>query len=240
MLEEPPKIDRIVSSRGISLSDTAKILTSYLSNIEQFHHESPTASTAVSDSDAGGATNEEGSAEADNNNKMSKREEALIAQMDQLVNKNNSTSAGRMISDDIYERLKMITKSICAEVEGKPLSASGVVNKKANDDDDGDGDVAAESEEAMKVESDNNEGTDDFLAELEEAEKVQQQDEDEDQKEPSSPSEQKETPGSLKRDKKKEKKAKKSAKKAKKEAKRKAKEMETDAGNVAKKTKVED
>ena len=240
MLEEPPKIDRIVSSRGISLSDTAKILTSYLSNIEQFHHESPTASPAVSDSDAGGATNEEGAESADNNNKMSKREEALIAQMDQLVNKNNSTSAGRMISDDIYERLKMITKSICAEVEGKPLSASGVVNKKANDDDDDeDSDVAAESEEAMKVESDNNEGTDDFLAELEEAEKVQQQDEDEDQTEPTSPPEQ-ETPGSSKRDKKKEKKAKKSAKKAKKESKRKAKEMETDAGNVAKKTKVED
>mmetsp|Transcript_28759 Transcript_28759/g.61331 ORF Transcript_28759/g.61331 Transcript_28759/m.61331 type:complete len:225 (-) Transcript_28759:146-820(-) len=223
-MEEPPKIERIVSSKGISLSDTATILKAYLSNIDQHHHEVPPLDKDNEDEQDATTSNED-----NDKNKTPRKsrhdweEEALIAQMDALVN--NKSSSG-MMSDDVYERLKMITKSICAEVDGVPLSASGMTAAAAAaSEKSSDTDKQQSTEVKVEVEEqiDDN-GAFDFLAELEEAERVEQQ---------------QHQVGESKRDKKKEKKAKKSAKKAKKDAKRKAKEMEGDDGAVLKKAKVE-
>ena len=46
-MEEPPKIERIVSSQGVSLSDTATILKAYLANIDQHHHHQPADSNVA-------------------------------------------------------------------------------------------------------------------------------------------------------------------------------------------------
>lgn len=202
----------------MSLSDTASILKTYTSNIDQHHHEVPSLDADDNDDDEIAASTEDGAEKAKTPRKSREdwEAEALIAQMDALVNNKSSTG---MMSDDVYERLKMITKSICAEVDGVPLSASGMAagSKSSKHKD-----LAAEEAEE---EQPNDNGAGAFLAQLEEAERLEQQ---------------QKTVGETKREKKKEKKAKKSAKKAKKDAKRKAKEIEDGAdGADLKKTKVE-
>ena len=228
-MEEPPKIERIVSSQGVSLSDTATILKAYLANIDQHHHHQPADSNVApyeEEGDEEDITNNNTDKSNTNNttprkSRQEREEEALIAQMDQLVNNNNNTKSksGSMISDDVYERLKMITQSICAEVEGKPIRSAREFDNQ----------VEMKEEEQSSL----NNGANDFLAELEETERLAK--EEVQQKQQPTP------PAILThRDKKKEKKAKKSAKKAKKEAKRKAKEMEDIANNDAvKRVKVE-
>jgi len=222
-MEEPPKIERIVSSQGISLSDSGTILTAYLSSIDQYH-QTPTSTLVKFEDDENSAAASQDevdkSAEAPRKSRQEREEEALIAQMDQLEQK--KSSAG-MVSDDVYERLQMITKSICAEVEGKPLSASGVAASRKG--------MSKENE--LEGEQNDTNGADDFLAELEEAERLEKQEDLQPQQVETS-----------KRDKKKEKKAKKaekkSAKKAKKEKKRKSKEMESaDGSHISKRVKVE-
>ena len=223
-MEEPPKIDRIISSQGISLSDTASILNAYLSNIEhlQYGGLEATSDTLLL---SGKSTTADGgiSENAHNKSRQEREEEALIAQMDQLTNtkssSSSSSSAGRMISDDIYERLKLIAQSICAEVEGKPYTTT--TNRMMTDDN-----VASDNGIDMGDISDINgattRGADEFLAELDEAQHRLEQEEEEQKRQEKKLQVSRSSQMMTKKDKKKEKKAKKAAKKAKKEAKRKS------------------
>mmetsp|Transcript_37785 Transcript_37785/g.61745 ORF Transcript_37785/g.61745 Transcript_37785/m.61745 type:complete len:231 (+) Transcript_37785:221-913(+) len=228
-MEEPPKIERIISTQGVSLSDTATILKTYVSNIDQYHHHPDVQPLVDNDDNEHAITSQEEQASSNDHDKKAetprksrqeREEEALIAQMDQLVN--NKSSAG-MISDDVYERLKMITKSICAEVDGKPLSVCGVTAVSSRGD---------SGKSAELGEEEQNDEADGFLA-LEDGLRLERE-EQEQQQQP-----QEDTP---KQDKKEEKKAKKSAKKeeksAKKAAKRKAKETEDTSGQKTKRAKV--
>lgn len=135
-MEEPPKIERIISSRGASLSGAAAILQTYVSNIDQYHYHQddyPSVNngrnnlTATPREDRATTENEDGEKSECNPRKsrQEREEESLLAQMDQLANSSKSLSAG-MISDDVYERLKMISDSLYAEVGGKTLSACRV------------------------------------------------------------------------------------------------------------------
>jgi hypothetical protein len=224
-MEEPPKIDRIISSQGISLSDTASILNAYLSNIEhlQYGGLEATSDTLLL---SGKSTTADGgiSENAHNKSRQEREEEALIAQMDQLTNtkssSSSSSSAGRMISDDIYERLKLIAQSICAEVEGKPYTTT--TSRMMTDDN-----VASDNGIDMgDIISDINgattRGVDEFLAELDEAQHRLEQEEEEQKRQENQLQVSRSSQMMTKKDKKKEKKAKKAAKKAKKEAKRKS------------------
>ncbi len=222
-MEEPPKIECIVASQGISIYDTSTILKSYLSSLDQYHkggdeHADSMDDTKPSADEEGGEDTEEGgdsSKTPPRKSREERQEEALIAQMDQLVNGNSSSG---MISDDVYERLKMITKSITAEAEGRTISAaSGTASKS--------GIRSGEEVEEEVQQQEDDSGANEFLAELEEAEKLQQEEETEQNVEQTN------------RDKKKAKKAKKAAKKAKKEAKRKARESE--GANDSKRVKLE-
>lgn len=243
-MEEPPKIERIISSQGVSLPDTATILKTYVSNIDQYHHQpdvqplvdnDDNEDTTMSQDEQATSNDHDKKAETPRKSRQEREEEALIAQMDQLVN--NKSSAG-MISDDVYERLKMITKSICAEVDGKLLSVCGVTATTVSSRDD-----PGKSAE-LGEEEEQNDDADGFLA-LEDGLRVEQEEQEQQQQQP-----QEDTP---KQDKKKEKKAKKSARKeeksakkaakkeeksAKKAAKRKAKETEDASGQKMKRAKV--
>lgn len=246
-MEEPPKIERIISVQGVTLSDTATILKTYLADIDQYHHHPSVVDSNSPEHGAATVTQEDQTPQPKGNDKYShdtprksrqeREEEALIAQMDRLVD--DKLSSG-MISDDVYERLKMISDSICAEVEGRPWSASGVVaaalaavtQEELGDDDDDD--------EQEVAEQNDDDGAGAFLAELEGAVKLEQQGGDLEQQQQH---QQQPTPNKSKRDKKKEKKAKKAAKKAKKDAKRKSKEMEVvgdeDLARASKRVKTE-
>ena len=224
-MEEPPKIDRIISSQGISLSDTASILNAYLSNIEHLQYGGLEA-TADALLLSGKSTTADGGISENSHNKsrQEREEEALIAQMDQLTNtksssSSSSSSVGRMISDDIYERLKLITQSICAEVEGKPYTTT--TSRMMTDDN-----VASDNGIDMGDISDINgattRGADEFLAELDEAQHRLEQEEEEQKRQEKKLQVSRSSQMMTKKDKKKEKKAKKAAKKAKKEAKRKS------------------
>jgi hypothetical protein len=144
-MEEPPKVERIVSSRGVSIADAASMLKSFLSKIDQYddnHHYyerennvhdedlfynvvADAAATTTPPSTSTTPRYENGSKSPTRKSWEEREEEALIAQMDKLANANNNSTSG--ISDDVLERLRMITKSICAEVDGKHLSASGML-----------------------------------------------------------------------------------------------------------------
>ncbi|KAL3795818.1 hypothetical protein ACHAW5_004768 [Stephanodiscus triporus] len=220
-MEEPPKIERIISSRGVSLSDTASLLKSFLFNIDQYqghYGEGDDFGSAYGESRQEESTYENIDLGKGHRKSWQEREEeALIAQMDKLANGNSTLG----ISDDVLERLRMITKSICAEVEGKPLSASGMMTAVSRKD-------GADATHEFKR-------NDDLIAESEEAE-------DSAREERRHQQQRREEKGADKtnRDRKKEKKAKKAAKKAKKDAKRKAKELENiQETNYSKRLKVE-
>ncbi|KAL3821649.1 hypothetical protein ACHAXA_006069 [Cyclostephanos tholiformis] len=263
-MEEPPKIDRIISSHGLSLADTASLLKSFLLNIDRYHghrhrddggrdydisssygkfrpdDDRSTATVRANDADGGGGgRNNDGGARG--RSWQEREEEALIAQMDTLAADNSATG----VSDDVLERLGMITRSICAEVEGRPLSASGVMMTVASGRDDGADDAIRE---IRNVEDQSNDiGDDDSLplgsnetgdsARREERRKRRQQQQQQQQQ--PQPREENLADKTTK-DRKKEKKAKKAAKKAKKDAKRKAKELENVHEKVdSKRMKVE-
>jgi len=205
-MEEAPTIERVVASQGISISDTAKILTSYLSKVNHHHHQSINFNETSKDDN----TNLDYDEDANNKSpirksKQEREEDALIAQMDQLANSKSS-----VISDDIYERLQQITQSITAEVEGRTISACGLdKNKEQNEGSDD------------NVNDTTDHVANDFQAGQLEKHTKQQQEVQVQQQQTNT------TPKSH-REKKKAKKDKKAAKRAKKEAKRKAKEMEED------------
>ena len=223
-MEEPPKIDRIISSQGISLSDTASILNAYLSNIEhlQYGGLEATSDTLLL---SGKSTTADGgiSENAHNKSRQEREEEALIAQMDQLTNTKSSSlsssSAGRMISDDIYERLKLIAQSICAEVEGKPYTTT---TSRMMTDDNAASDNGIDMGDISDINGATTRGADEFLAELDEAQYRLEQEEEEQKRQEKQLQVSRSSQMMTKKDKKKEKKAKKAAKKAKKEAKRKS------------------
>ncbi len=201
-MEEPPKIEQIISSQGISLSDTASILNAYLSNIERDQYGLTTSAAATI------TTEGEISEMPSNKSRQEREEEALIAQMDQLTNTKTSSSTGRMIPDDIYERLKLIAQSICTEVEGKSATSRMISDNAAALQHDIGGEDSNDTTAG---------GAETFLAELDEAYRFEQEDEMTRHAKQLHVARSSQT----KKDKKKEKKAKKAAKKAKKEAKRK-------------------
>lgn len=239
-MEEPPRIERILSSQGISLSDTASILNSYLSNIDRYHQYlaavDTSSSTVPSYEEIPDKISENNIIKGGKPNKsrQEREEEALIAQMDQLANMNSSSkTAVGMISDDIYERLKLIAKSIRAELEGEPLSASGMMTDTASAlaiDSGGNGGEEEEGERSDENTGDNGDG---FLLLWEAGDLLKQgnqqklqeglQQTSQTMKDQAKPQEEQIHASQSKKDKKREKKAKKAAKKAKKEAKRKAK-----------------
>lgn len=200
-MEEPPKIERLLSSRGIALKDAANILKSYVEAIDHVPRK-PVDITTVHPS-----TSDDQGSDGNQKNKTSRQDieeeretERLLVEINQLDPKKSS------ISDDVYERLQMIMKSMVGEAEGRPVSAVGVyvaakaAEKSGSIDDNNEGDGGA-------VQQLGNNEEDDFVKELEEAARLemghtQQQQQDEYEK------------------KKKDKKAKKAAKKAKKEAKK--------------------
>mmetsp|Transcript_4966 Transcript_4966/g.12478 ORF Transcript_4966/g.12478 Transcript_4966/m.12478 type:complete len:239 (-) Transcript_4966:113-829(-) len=216
-MEEPPKIERIITTQGISLPDTASILKAYMSDMDR-HHATADAMILPGDKDAkegeaATALDEHGEIdEPVRKTRREREEEDLLAQMDKLVNQNSSS---KMISDDIYERLKMITDSIRAEAEGgTPLESSHKLVEEEgpiviNAADAAAGSVVANNKNAIPIKSDEA-----ILLEKQQRQRTT-------------------TPAKSvangeqksKRDKKKEKKAKKAAKKSAKKAKRKSREM---------------
>lgn len=134
-MEEPPKVERIVSSRGVSIADAASLLKSFLSKIDEFDYNHHFGRESRKDTVAAAATTSTTTPQYENGKSPPRKsweereEEALIAQMDKLANANNNSTTG--ISDDVLERLRMISKSICAEVDGKHLSASGMLMNAA-------------------------------------------------------------------------------------------------------------
>mmetsp|Transcript_7664 Transcript_7664/g.14039 ORF Transcript_7664/g.14039 Transcript_7664/m.14039 type:complete len:231 (+) Transcript_7664:156-848(+) len=213
MLEEPPRIERIVSSRGINLADTATILQAYLSSIDDFHKPTP---IDEGEGDETAAIGETGNNHDGNATPRKSRQEIEDENLLQQLTATTSNS-GNSISDDVYERLKIISDSIVAELSGKPLSVVDAGRK---------GGGSAVEYDNMNEEGDTNvDGAEEFLQELKEAERNHAMNSPEEQPVQDGQQQQHQQHKQSKKDKKKDKKAKKAAKKAKKEMKRKAKEM---------------
>ena len=227
-MEEAPKIERLISSRGIALSDAANILKSYVAIID--HHHGPRKPSSADDiapsSDDGGD---------DDTNKKSrqdlaeeKEEERLLARLGQLDPKESLNNRLGSISEDVYERLRMIMESVCGEAEGRVVSAVGVyASAKA---------VEQSSEEGGGVNEEVDNGEDEFMKELEEAERLETDQLQEPKEEEEQPQQQQQQ---IDYDqKKKDKKTKKAAKKAKKEAKK--RKASSGGANEEKRIKVEE
>mmetsp|Transcript_17572 Transcript_17572/g.35087 ORF Transcript_17572/g.35087 Transcript_17572/m.35087 type:complete len:231 (-) Transcript_17572:192-884(-) len=227
-MEEAPKIERLISSRGIALSDAANILKSYVAIID--HHHGPRKPSSADDiapsSDDGGD---------DDTNKKSrqdlaeeKEEERLLARLGQLDPKESLNNRLGSISEDVYERLRMIMESVCGEAEGRVVSAVGVyASAKA---------VEQSGEEGGGVNEEVDNGEDEFMKELEEAERLETDQLQEPKEEEEQPQQQQQQ---IDYDqKKKDKKEKKAAKKAKKEAKK--RKASSGGANEEKRIKVEE
>ena len=79
-MEEPPRVERILSSRGISLSDASTILRSFLSTLDDNHGFSQDARTATR------ADRDHDSANDDSAPRKSRptKEETILEQLDSL------------------------------------------------------------------------------------------------------------------------------------------------------------
>lgn len=197
-MEEPPRIEHIVSSRGISISDTAAILQAFLATLDNQHfasqdHAEAEKMTTASDSNSWNTPRK---------SRQETEEESILKQFD-LISKQFES---RLVSDDTYERLKMIRDSILAEASGRPVLPSEVAKATQRDD--------AGSDKGHDVNNENHETegiideTQKFIAEFHEAERDLNQKEKEQQEQ------------KRRKEAKLAKKEKKAAKKAKKEAKR--------------------
>jgi hypothetical protein len=226
-MEEPPKIERLISSRGIALSDAANILKSYVAIIDHLH--APPRKQLSADDAAFPSSSDNNMYGGDDTNKKSrqelaeeKEEERLLAKLNQLDPKESSNNRLGLISDDVYERLQMIMESLCGEAEGRMVSAVGAYGSSKAVEQSGADEVA------VKEEFDS--GEDEFMKELEEAERLEtdQQQQQQQQQPNQTDYEQK----------KKDKKAKKAAKKAKKEAKK--RKASSGGANEEKRIKVEE
>lgn len=232
-MEEAPKIERLITSRGITLSDAASILSSYVAIIDSAAspHKTSPAFDDASTPDTNQANNhstELGILSPRQRQEQNEEREAgrLLAKLNQLdPASSNNRYFGGSISDDVYERLHMIMKSMVGEAEGKPVSAVKVYNNSNNNDGDNNNVVSSEAAGAEKEQSgeqlEESHGEDAFMKELEEAEqqRLLVEPTDDDDKSP-----EEETSQSIQQvdyeQKKKDKKAKKAAKKAKKDAKK--------------------
>lgn len=222
-MEEAPKIDRIVSSRGVSVKETAAIMRAYVSSLGSFQP-LPSDLPDADDDGAGGGGDDAGEpSSAERKSRREMKEEALLAALAA-----EETAVRQLISDDVRERLGLIAESIAAEAEGRELPS--VAGRRERDEakqrEEGGsqvGDAPYDEEGADQDGADADAGGADFLAELEEAERVQRERDDEGKDRLAS--------------KKKEKKAKKAAKKAKKAAKRRS---SADAEGGGKRVKLEE
>lgn len=232
-MEEAPKIERLITSRGITLSDAASILSSYVAMIDSdaSPHKTSPAFDDASTPDTDQANNHStglGILSPRQRQEQNEEREAgrLLAKLNQLdPASSNNRYFGGSISDDVYERLHMIMKSMVGEAEGKPVSAVKLYNNSNNND--GDNNVvsseAADGEKEQNGEQlEENHGEDAFMKELEEAEqqRLLVEPTDDDDKSPEEDTSQSDMQQVDYEQKKKDKKAKKAAKKAKKEAKK--------------------
>ncbi|KAL7484481.1 hypothetical protein ACHAW6_010124 [Cyclotella cf. meneghiniana] len=124
-MEEPPRIEHIVSSRGISISDTAAILQAFLATLDNHHfspknHGEAEKATVASDSNSWNKPRK---------SRQEMEEESILKQFD-LISKQFET---RLVSDDTYERLKMIRDSILGEASGRPVLPSEIVKATKQD-----------------------------------------------------------------------------------------------------------
>lgn len=208
-MEEPPRIEKVTSSRGISLSDAGSILQSFIDTLDNdhdgttsSHHDKPSSTPAVT------ATSSTNANTTPRKTRQEIEEEAILKQFDLLAAKPSG-----LVSDDTHERLKLIRDSILGEVTGKIVLPSSVV-KKIGDDVDAtttNGNSSGENTYWDDENGTNNvkeeEDGQQFINELNEAEEELQRQEDE----------------MKRREAKRAKKEKKSAKKARKEARRESK-----------------
>jgi hypothetical protein len=220
-MEEPPRIEKVTSSRGVSLSDTATILQSFIDTLDNDHgtpsHDGTTKTSAVAAAAANGSA---GKCNTPRKTRQELEEESILKQFDLLSKQINSG----LVTDDTYERLKLIRDSMAGEVCGKPLLPSQV--KKVDDDDAAadfaENEVGGDYNDApIKEEEENIDESQQFINELNKVEDdLIRQEEDERRK--------------------KAKKAKKEKKKAKKEAKREKRRASRESnGNSEKRIKVE-
>jgi len=150
-MEEPPRIEKIASSRGVSLSDTATILQSFIETLDQDHSASsqedaakPAAAEAATVA-AAGSTNKWNTPRK---TREQIEEETILKQFDLLSKQINSG----LVSDDTYERLKLIRDSIAGEASGAPVLPSKV---KMQDDNEAENDVGGNFDDVhIKKESD--------------------------------------------------------------------------------------
>src|SRR5210317_875510 len=122
-MEEAPKIERLITSRGITLSDAASILSSYVAIIDSAAspHKTSPAFDDASTPDTNQANNhstELGILSSRQRQEQNEEREAgrLLAKLNQLdPASSNNRYFGGSISDDVYERLHMIMKSMVGE-----------------------------------------------------------------------------------------------------------------------------
>jgi hypothetical protein len=159
-MEEPPRIEHIVSSRGISISDTAAILQAFLATLDNHHfapqdHAEAEKTTTASDSNSWNTPRK---------SRQEMEEESILKQFD-LISKQFES---RLVSDDTYERLKMIRDSILGEASGRPVLPSEVVKVTQRENAGIDkGHVDNENHESEEIIDE----TQQFIAELHEAER---------------------------------------------------------------------
>mmetsp|Transcript_21042 Transcript_21042/g.34493 ORF Transcript_21042/g.34493 Transcript_21042/m.34493 type:complete len:246 (+) Transcript_21042:97-834(+) len=242
-MEEPPKIDRLLSSHGITLSNASNTLKAYVSMIDHHHgpRQPPSSSTPIdapSSSFDNGGNDTRISQQQDSAAAEEREEERLLARLNQLDPTVTNNRLGS-ISEDVYERLRMIMESVSAEAEGRVVSAVGVYASSKNVVEQSGSENYEGGEDVMKEELE-----DEFMKELEEAERlemdyqVQQQ-----QQQPKVEQDQPQQEQQQKIDyeqKKKDKKAKKAAKKAKKDAKKRKASSGGGDANEEKRIKVEE
>lgn len=186
-------MEEVTSSRGISLEDTASILQSFIDTLDNDQGASSEEDAAKSSSVTTAAV----TATTPRKTRKEIEEESILKQFD-LLSKHINTG---LVSDDTYERLKIIRDSLIGEATGRPLLPSQIKRRDIMDETDEGHDTIKNDEEGMLS------GSRQFINELSEAEQnSMKQDED------------------ARREAKRAKKEKKSAKKAKKEAKKEKRE----------------
>ena len=237
-MEEPPKIERLISSRGITLSDASNILKSYVAIIDHGPHK-PSSSTEDG-IDTPSSSNNHGGDDTDKRSRQDiaeeREEERLLARLNQLDPKESNNHRLGSISEDVFERLRMIMESVSGEAEGRVVSAVGVYHASSKSKG---GEQGGENDEGGDdiVKEELDDGQDEFLKELQEAERLEteqlQEPKVEEEEQPQQQQQQIDY-----EQKKKDKKAKKAAKKAKKEAKK--RKASSGGANEEKRIKVEE
>ena len=183
-MEEPPRIEKITSSRGISLSDTATILHSFIETLDQDSSalsREDTAKPIPAETAAAAAAGSTNNWNTPRKTREQIEEETILKQFDLLSKQINSG----LVSDDTYERLKLIRDSIAGEARGAPVLPSKV---KMQDDYASENDVrgnfddvhikkeSEEMDDGVYIKEEKTEMVDDsqqFVNELNEAEQEQ-------------------------------------------------------------------